>query len=80
MKSHIGLLNIGIHKFALNNEATSKEIPYKLLQILGSAASLDKLDVLPTIPNSSVKRSDSDIEILSNPSQSSIEVIEGPGR
>lgn len=54
-------------------------VPISLL-IVGSAASLEGINELPTIQNSNIKRSDSDIEILSNPSQSSIEVIEGPTR
>ncbi|KAL0271049.1 UNVERIFIED_CONTAM: hypothetical protein PYX00_008281 [Menopon gallinae] len=47
---------------------------------IGSAASLDELVELPGTQGTKVKRSDSDIEILSNPSQSSIEVIDGPSR
>lgn len=46
----------------------------------GSAASLDELNELPSNQSINVRRSDSDIEILSNPSQSSIEVIDGPMR
>ncbi|KAK6631644.1 hypothetical protein RUM44_006173 [Polyplax serrata] len=60
------------------NQSDDKMLKCASQSSIGSAASLEGINELPTIQNSNIKRSDSDIEILSNPSQSSIEVIEGP--
>jgi hypothetical protein len=48
--------------------------------VTGSAASLDPFADSPNNVRVAVKRWDSDIEIISNPSQSSIEVLDEHAR
>ena len=66
---------IGIHIDIWNDDAKNETF---LLNVSGSAASLNEIGELSSIQKDNIKKSDSDIEVLSNPSQSSIEIIDGP--
>jgi hypothetical protein len=66
--------------FFIVNAVKTSNLTHFHMFVTGSAASLDPFADSPDHMRVAVKRWDSDIEIISNPSQSSIEVLDEHAR